>query len=479
MGRTASIAPTWASACLPVPTISITLASCLAIQSEATPEMPPVRKLPSANASITATRDPSSALQSSSSGQVPPCVCVHVLVPTRFPSLPPIACRLFFPYCSRVFVMFCASPLASSRSAASRATIASFKSINWTTSASVIQIASAPISDLERGQHLFGKQFLQLEAPVAHTLFECKVDECLKRGAVLLQPIGPDILPEQGFHALGVGRKPSERRVRSGDVGKPLDRAALRFVESLVKIHREPGVALEHVGLDHDHVHDRKDPGLPEVGRFDRFVVRKQPPDPTTEAARGPCGKYRIDIPCKQHVVQRMPGLRAEPYSLGQLQLHLLHASRFVHARLDPLHRSERHPGLVNEVATGVDHRRLCPLRNPDTLALQLLRTVDLAAFAHVDHRLPERARRKHGYRGDAVVLLRAQGHVLAHGHFRYFPFLEKGEPKKRFLRRQGEHVKAHALDRHLSRSEEHTSELQSQSNLVCRLLLEKKKKNK
>src|SRR2546427_5378648 len=32
---------------------------------------------------------------------------------------------------------------------------------------------------------------------------------------------------------------------------------------------------------------------------------------------------------------------------------------------------------------------------------------------------------------------------------------------------------------RTVSRSEEHTSELQSQSNLVCRLLLEKKKKNK
>src|SRR2546430_14372745 len=30
--------------------------------------------------------------------------------------------------------------------------------------------------------------------------------------------------------------------------------------------------------------------------------------------------------------------------------------------------------------------------------------------------------------------------------------------------------------DRHPGRSEEHTSELQSQSNLVCRLLLEKKK---
>src|SRR2546430_11784091 len=34
-----------------------------------------------------------------------------------------------------------------------------------------------------------------------------------------------------------------------------------------------------------------------------------------------------------------------------------------------------------------------------------------------------------------------------------------------------------HEGERHCNRSEEHTSELQSQSNLVCRLLLEKKKK--
>src|SRR2546427_8373443 len=38
--------------------------------------------------------------------------------------------------------------------------------------------------------------------------------------------------------------------------------------------------------------------------------------------------------------------------------------------------------------------------------------------------------------------------------------------------------VKGHIARGYL-RSEEHTSELQSQSNLVCRLLLEKKKKNK
>src|SRR2546430_9437062 len=40
-------------------------------------------------------------------------------------------------------------------------------------------------------------------------------------------------------------------------------------------------------------------------------------------------------------------------------------------------------------------------------------------------------------------------------------------------------HYRSHRIKRDdVSRSEEHTSELQSQSNLVCRLLLEKKKKN-
>src|SRR2546430_4926672 len=38
---------------------------------------------------------------------------------------------------------------------------------------------------------------------------------------------------------------------------------------------------------------------------------------------------------------------------------------------------------------------------------------------------------------------------------------------------------RSQALPRYTERSEEHTSELQSQSNLVCRLLLEKKKNNR
>src|SRR5436309_5152207 len=44
-----------------------------------------------------------------------------------------------------------------------------------------------------------------------------------------------------------------------------------------------------------------------------------------------------------------------------------------------------------------------------------------------------------------------------------------------------GQHVLVGAVDEHVlaDRSEEHTSELQSRENLVCRLLLEKKKKTK
>src|SRR2546427_7166992 len=65
-------------------------------------------------------------------------------------------------------------------------------------------------------------------------------------------------------------------------------------------------------------------------------------------------------------------------------------------------------------------------------------------------------------------------------------PFAEGG--RRQQSQRAGEHrrlvgedIAEHVLgDQHVevARSEEHTSELQSQSNLVCRLLLEKKKKD-
>src|SRR2546430_14850158 len=56
----------------------------------------------------------------------------------------------------------------------------------------------------------------------------------------------------------------------------------------------------------------------------------------------------------------------------------------------------------------------------------------------------------------------------------------EAFSPHVRSTPQKAPHVTPSVLrDRVVTRSEEHTSELQSQSNLVCRLLLEKKKKSK
>src|SRR5690349_24843745 len=68
---------------------------------------------------------------------------------------------------------------------------------------------------------------------------------------------------------------------------------------------------------------------------------------------------------------------------------------------------------------------------------------------------------RSPGVRGHAVRgLSRGRQHARAHGH------RHLGRPGPSFTR-----------ERFAGRSEEHTSELQSRRDLVCRLLLEKKKK--
>src|SRR2546427_11508580 len=59
---------------------------------------------------------------------------------------------------------------------------------------------------------------------------------------------------------------------------------------------------------------------------------------------------------------------------------------------------------------------------------------------------------------------------------FRSLPF-GRQPPLLEPARQLGELVLAFLFTQLLARSEEHTSELQSQSNVVCRLLLEKKNK--
>src|SRR2546430_7105637 len=58
------------------------------------------------------------------------------------------------------------------------------------------------------------------------------------------------------------------------------------------------------------------------------------------------------------------------------------------------------------------------------------------------------------------------------------FPYTTLFRSRSWFARRPGAHRlrRGPVARQRRSRSEEHTSELQSQSNLVCRLLLEKKK---
>src|SRR2546427_5053989 len=55
----------------------------------------------------------------------------------------------------------------------------------------------------------------------------------------------------------------------------------------------------------------------------------------------------------------------------------------------------------------------------------------------------------------------------------------EHGERKALYHEASSSRATEFTTASHAKRSEEHTSELQSQSNLVCRLLLEKKKKNR
>src|SRR5205085_10703027 len=84
------------------------------------------------------------------------------------------------------------------------------------------------------------------------------------------------------------------------------------------------------------------------------------------------------------------------------------------------------------------------------------------------------------------TTLFRSDGADRSHGFARVRLGLEVGDERLDLVadesllleQRAGDPVEGAAVLAQEPRSEEHTSELQSQSNLVCRLLLEKKKKH-
>src|SRR5688572_32699398 len=73
------------------------------------------------------------------------------------------------------------------------------------------------------------------------------------------------------------------------------------------------------------------------------------------------------------------------------------------------------------------------------------------------------------------TTLFRSQGIAFGLGE-EPVPVFDLNQGMKSNLASEAEQVGTVMAARSAERSEEHTSELQSQSNLVCRLLLEKKK---
>src|SRR5438046_6663352 len=73
-------------------------------------------------------------------------------------------------------------------------------------------------------------------------------------------------------------------------------------------------------------------------------------------------------------------------------------------------------------------------------------------------------------FRSDRLKSARVSGEVVGQGRARKV-LVVKFKRRKNYRR--------HVGHRQAARSEEHTSELQSLTNLVCRLLLEKKKRNR
>src|SRR2546430_9452860 len=79
-------------------------------------------------------------------------------------------------------------------------------------------------------------------------------------------------------------------------------------------------------------------------------------------------------------------------------------------------------------------------------------------------------------YRRQALPVYRFRHEIGGAQWDRHATLIENGHHDHGYVTQLG--VGLEFLERSPARSEEHTSELQSQSNLVCRLLLEKKKKH-
>jgi len=92
-----------------------------------------------------------------------------------------------------------------------------------------------------------------------------------------------------------------------------------------------------------------------------------------------------VDLARKQHIVERLVGDTHALDLRRQLDCQIFLTARPVRSRLDPFDLLELQPGLVHQVAAGIDPRGVREVGVADTLAAELFERVDTAALLDVE----------------------------------------------------------------------------------------------
>ena len=136
-----------------------------------------------------------------------------------------------------------------------------------------------------------GEHLVERHLPHRQALLERIARQRFQRQLVLVRAIGPVVLAHD-LAGLVVGMdRPRQGGVQMPDLGELVHAQRLGLDERLVDVHRDPRIFLDQRAADADGVHDRKQPGLLEIGLLDRRIIRKQPADirrAAQKAARRP-----------------------------------------------------------------------------------------------------------------------------------------------------------------------------------------------
>src|SRR5262245_36126034 len=159
----------------------------------------------------------------------------------------------------------CAAALPESR----QAPTATRRARRFMTHLYAESIACPAVGDVEEG-------VVDRQRPLDQALLVGIGDEPLEvPGIALAEPVLPGVLAQDALLLLPALAVPGERD--DARILHPVHGERLGLVERLVQVDRHPGMPLDNLLLDADHVHDREDAGLAVEGDLLLLVVRKQP----------------------------------------------------------------------------------------------------------------------------------------------------------------------------------------------------------